>query len=96
MGNLNDFIEFLDTQVKNHSIYVWAAQGQGANIISESWIRKMETSEKNAQRAINFWKKQVAAGLSGLRLQGRSTLRSWQKRQPNSPMSWRLLLLKIR
>ena len=66
MGNLNDFIEFLDTQVKNHSIYVWAAQGQGANIISESWIRKMETSEKNAQRAINFWKKQVAAGYGSI------------------------------
>ena len=31
-------------------------------MISESWIRRMETSEKNAERAIEFWKKRVAEG----------------------------------
>lgn len=59
---LNDFIVFLETQVKNHSIYVWAAQGQGYNVISDAWIRKMETSEVNANRAIKFWHKQCDLG----------------------------------
>lgn len=60
--NLNDYISYLETQVINHSIYVWAAQGQGYNVISDEWIRKMETSEVNANRAIKFWHKQVDAG----------------------------------
>lgn len=62
MGNLDIFIDYLEKQVKNHSIYVFGAQGEGADIISESWICKMETTPKNAQRAIAYWKKQVDAG----------------------------------
>lgn len=60
--NLNDYISYLEQQVANHSIYVWAAQGQGYNVISDEWIRKMETSEVNANRAIKNWHKQVDAG----------------------------------
>ena len=60
--NLNDYISYLEQQVANHSIYVWAAQGQGYNVISDAWIRKMETSEVNANRAIKNWHKQVDAG----------------------------------
>lgn len=59
---LSAFIAYLEDQVKNHSIYVWSAQGEGYNVISDAWIKKMETSDVNAQRAINFWHKQVAAG----------------------------------
>ena len=59
---LNDFIFYLEEQVTNHSIYVWAAQGEGYNVISDSWIRKMETSVTNAERAIKFWHKQCDLG----------------------------------
>lgn len=62
MSKLDMFNEYLNTQVTNHSIYVFGAQGEGKNIISESWIRKMETTPKNADRAIAHWKKEVAAG----------------------------------
>lgn len=62
MTNLEAFIEYLLEQVRNHSIYVWGAQGQDAATISESWIRRRETSTDNANRAIAFWQKQVDAG----------------------------------
>lgn len=62
---LNEFIEYLEEQVKNGSIYVWGAQGQ--NDISEEWIKKRETSEKNANRAIALWKRRVAAGYRDIR-----------------------------
>lgn len=59
---LDRFIAHLEEEVANGSIYVWGAQGQGKDTISEAWIRKRETSSANAERAIKFWKKQVAAG----------------------------------
>ena len=62
MNILDSFISHLEEQVKNHSIYVWGAQGQQGAQITEAWIRRRENSEKNAARAIAFWKKQVAAG----------------------------------
>ena len=62
MGHLKGFLEYLEEQVKNGSIYVWGGQGENHEVISESWIRRMETSEKNAERAIEFWKKRVAEG----------------------------------
>lgn len=62
MKSLNSFIEHLEEEARNHSIYVWGAQGQGKDTISEEWIRKRENSTKNANRAIAFWKKQVEAG----------------------------------
>lgn len=62
MASLNEFINYLETQYNNHSIYVWAAQGEGYPTITEEWIRKMETSGANATRAIAYWKKQCANG----------------------------------
>jgi hypothetical protein len=62
MAKLNDFIKHLEDEVKNGSIYVWGAQGQGADVISEAWIKKMETSTTNAARAIALYKKRVAEG----------------------------------
>ncbi len=59
---LDQFIQYLETQVKNHSVYVWGGQGEGKGVISESWIQKKETGSANAERAIAHWKKQVAAG----------------------------------
>lgn len=62
MNKLKAFIEHLLKQVENHSIYVWGGQGEGGSAITEAWIRKMENSTTNADRAIAFWKKQCNAG----------------------------------
>lgn len=59
---LYEFINFLERQVRNHSIYVWSAQGEGYPVISDAWIKRMETSERNAERAIRFWHKQCDLG----------------------------------
>ena len=45
-------------------IYVWGGNGQTE--ISAGWIRRMDTSETNAQRSIRFWEKQKAAGVTDL------------------------------
>lgn len=66
MKTLQDFIDYLYEQVRSHSIYVWGAQGQAAPTITEAWIRKRETSTANANRAVAFWKKQVAAGFGNV------------------------------
>ena len=62
MALLREFLNYLEGQAENGSIYVWGAQGQDKNTISESWIRRMETSQTNADRAIAFWRKRKAAG----------------------------------
>ncbi len=59
---LNEFFANLEREVRNHSIYVWGGGGQTKPTITEAWIKKRENSTKNANRAIAFWKKQVAAG----------------------------------
>lgn len=59
---LNKFISYLEEQVLNHSIYVWGGQGEQGSAITKAWIRKRETSDENAARAIAFWKKQCEAG----------------------------------
>lgn len=61
-GNLQAAINYAENAVKNHGIYVWGAQGQKEPRINEAWIKKKETSITNANRAINFWKKQRNAG----------------------------------
>ena len=44
-NNLREFIEYLNEQVKNHSVYVWGAQGQLGPAVNERWIRQVETSD---------------------------------------------------
>lgn len=58
----SDFTEYLKEQVRNHSIYVWGAQGQKKPTITEVWIRKREKTKRNADRAIAHWKKEVREG----------------------------------
>ena len=65
-NNLKDFLSYLEEQVTNHSIYVWGAQGQQGAAITEAWIRKRETTDKNAERAIAFWKKQCDLGFGSV------------------------------
>ena len=67
MGVLQEFLNYLEEQKTSGSIYVWGAQGQGVETISESWIRRMETSRNNADRAIALWKKRKAEGKTALR-----------------------------
>lgn len=62
MANLNEFIAYLEGEVQKRSIYVWGAQGETGSQITEAWIRKRETSTKNADRAIAYWKKSIADG----------------------------------
>jgi len=59
---LDEFIAYLNEQLKNHSIYVRGAHGQKSPIITQEWICKKETSLENAQRVIRYWKKQVELG----------------------------------
>ncbi len=59
---IEKFVAYLQEQLRNHSIYVWGAQGQKSPTVNEAWIRKRETSTANADRAVRYWKKQVNAG----------------------------------
>lgn len=59
---IDEFVEYLKEQVKNHSIYVWGGQGQRGDEITEKWIRSRETSKRNADRVIRYWKEQVKEG----------------------------------
>lgn len=54
------FIKYLKGHVGD--IYVWGAQGE--TNITEKWIRRRETGEKNAKRAIALWEKRKAEGRS--------------------------------
>lgn len=59
---LKEYLDYLEEQYRNHSIYVFGAQGEDHTIISISWIERMETTPTNAQRAITHWKKQCDLG----------------------------------
>lgn len=53
MMQLRDkFISLLVKAVNNHAIYLWSAQGEKVANLSEEDIRKMETSETNANRVL--------------------------------------------
>ena len=66
MSILNDFISYLEDEVKRGSIYVLGGQGQRGAQITEQWIKSREKDERNAERAIKYWKKQLAAGYNDL------------------------------
>ena len=78
-----EFVEYLKSRVGD--IYVWGAQGQSD--ITESWIKKRETSTGNAKRAITLWQKRVKAGkvdlrafdCSGLIMYWLQNLKGWYK-----------------
>lgn len=70
------FLRYLRLAVRHHCVYIWGAQGQKVAPLTEDDIRKMETSEKNVNRVIQFimmldwlgWltKKTLAFDCSGL------------------------------
>lgn len=90
MSRISEFIEYLESHIGD--IYVWGAQGQRDNQITESWIRSRETSSTNAERAIKFWKKRKAEGrkplyafdCSGLIMYYIQNLKKWSKGDASS------------
>ncbi len=81
------FLAYLETKLGN--IYVWGAQGQVVSSMAnpEVWIKSRETSTKNADRAIAFYKKVKASGknpieaydCSGLIMYYVQNLMGWSK-----------------
>ncbi len=63
---LTKFLAGIEEALRVHSIYVWGAQGETGAAITEKWIRGRETSTTNANRAIAFWKKMIAAGFGAI------------------------------
>lgn len=71
-GNLDNFIQFLEEQVLNHSIYVWGGDGRTGSKVTEYYIRKREQNtggtkvngeyKTYADIAVEFWKKQCELG----------------------------------
>lgn len=66
---LEKFIQLLENEVSNHSIYVWGGNGQTTPTINEEWIRKAEKTTGGyssglsyADAAIATYRKAVAAG----------------------------------
>ena len=39
---LQEFLDYLNTQVKNGSIYLWGGQGETLEMLTDSYIRKKE------------------------------------------------------
>lgn len=51
---LEEFIKAAQTEVENHSIYVWGGSGQLCADVSEAWIRTKERG-RMPQAAVNEW-----------------------------------------
>ena len=64
---MDEFLEHVRAQLGMP--YVWGAQGHVLTDMPnpEKWIRDKETSNKNAERAINYYRKVKAAGMDPIR-----------------------------
>ncbi len=62
MNKIAKFIEWLTAQVGH--IYVWGAQGENA---TEAFIRKMETTQTNINRALALYNKRKAEGKKSIK-----------------------------
>ena len=51
---LAEFLKAAQTEVENHSIYVWGGSGQLCADVSEAWIRTKERG-RMPQAAVNEW-----------------------------------------
>lgn len=61
---ITEFINAAETEVKNHSIYVWGGSGQLCKNVTESWIRTQEAKNekgKHADDAVKAWKEVMAS-----------------------------------
>ena len=61
---LKEFLDYLENEVKNGSIYVWGGQGQKA---TEALIDRLETSDANKSKAKALLKKRLKQGCTDIR-----------------------------
>lgn len=61
---LREFLNFLENEVKNGSIYVWGGQGQKA---TDALIDKLETNAANKKTAKALLKKRIKAGYTNIK-----------------------------
>ena len=75
-------IGLLESQV-GKGIYVWGRKGEdvSAQKDPEAWIRKYETTDRNAERAIAYYKKQKSKGISPILAFDCSGLMYWAGHQ---------------
>lgn len=59
---LNEFIAYLEEQIKNMSIYVWGAQGQTWPVLCEAWIKRHETNAVHRAEALKTYRRACEAG----------------------------------
>ena len=61
---IKEFLEAAQTEVDNHSIYVWGGSGQLCCEVSEAWIRAKEARSdngKHADEAVKAWEAVMAS-----------------------------------
>lgn len=61
---ISEFIKAAQTEVDNHSIYVWGGSGQLCCEVSEAWIRSKEARSdngKHADEAVKAWEAVMAS-----------------------------------
>ncbi|MDO4564851.1 MAG: peptidoglycan-binding protein [Clostridia bacterium] len=78
MGVITDFTDLLTGQV-GKGIYVWGGDGENLSEMAdpEAWIKKHETSDYNANRALKLYAKRVAAGVNPIQAFDCSGLVFW-------------------
>ena len=82
MSKAEDFIKLLESQV-NKGIYVWGANGEDLNSMSNpyTWIRGKETSTADADRAIHLYDTRKNNGVDPIRAFDCSGLMYWAGKQ---------------
>ena len=61
---INELLQAAQTEVDNHSIYVWGGSGQLCCEVTEAWIRKQEARNENgkhADDAVKAWEAVMAS-----------------------------------
>lgn len=64
---LQEFINYLQQQVDNHSIYLWGGQGEDLSKLTDAYIRQHEKIASNVERVIALRDKRVKEGYKNLR-----------------------------
>ena len=82
MATVKEFLDILSSQV-DKGIYVWGGNGENLLVMPdpEAWIRKRETSDTNADRAIALFEKRFADGIDPIQAFDCSGLVYWAQKQ---------------
>ena len=65
MTKLNEFIEYLNREVNNKSLYAWGGQGEAA---TPEAIKRRENEENNRARVIRLFEQRISRGYGEMRL----------------------------